>query len=134
MNILVSLQIKFTTMQEIKNTTTYKESLKEKILSAAMSLFIEKGIKAVKMDDIANSLSISKRTIYEICENKEDLLFEGVKRQHIARQDVMREFAAVADNVMDIILHSFRLTIEQLSNSNIPTLCFTPTCCAIRKF
>lgn len=63
MNILVSLQIKFTTMQEIKNTTTYKESLKEKILSAAMSLFIEKGIKAVKMDDIANSLSISKRTI-----------------------------------------------------------------------
>lgn len=105
-------------MQEIKNTTTYKESLKEKILSAAMSLFIEKGIKAVKMDDIANSLSISKRTIYEICENKEDLLFEGVKRQHIARQDVMREFAAVADNVMDIILHSFRLTIEQFKYTN----------------
>ena len=51
-------------MVENKNITTYKESLKEKILSAAMALFAEKGIKAVKMDDIANSLSIFNRTIY----------------------------------------------------------------------
>lgn len=105
-------------MVENKNITTYKESLKEKILSAAMALFAEKGIKAVKMDDIANSLSISKRTIYEICENKEDLLFEGVKKRKSAQQEALREFAEGADNVMDIILHSFRLTIEQFKFTN----------------
>ncbi len=105
-------------MVENKNITTYKESLKEKILSAAMALFAEKGIKAVKMDDIANSLSISKRTIYEICENKEDLLFEGVKKRKSAQQEALREFAEGADNVMDIVLHSFRLTIEQFKFTN----------------
>lgn len=105
-------------MVENKNITTYKESLKEKILSAAMALFAEKGIKAVKMDDIANSLSISKRTIYEICENKEDLLFEGVKKRKSAQQEALREFAEGADNVMDIILHSFRLIIEQFKFTN----------------
>ena len=105
-------------MVENKNITTYKESLKEKILSAAMALFAEKGIKAVKMDGIANSLSISKRTIYEICENKEDLLFEGVKKRKSAQQEALREFAEGADNVMDIVLHSFRLTIEQFKFTN----------------
>ena len=52
--------------------------MKDKILDTANSLFNERGVKAVKMDDISNSLSISKRTLYEIYDNKEDLLFECV--------------------------------------------------------
>lgn len=39
-----------------------------------MKQFLSKGVKAVKMDDIAMSLSISKRTLYEIFADKEDLL------------------------------------------------------------
>lgn len=57
-------------MQEKKNISTYREALKDKILETAMVAFAEKGIRAVKMDDIANSLSISKRTLYEIYGNK----------------------------------------------------------------
>lgn len=100
-------------MSEIKNISTYRENLKERILSTAMADFAARGIRAVKMDDIANALSISKRTLYEIYENKEDLLFEGVKKYNRQRQEEMRRFASGDVSVMDIILHSTRLTIEQ---------------------
>ena len=51
--------------------TTHRESLHDRILDVAMSLFLEHGIRAVRMDDIANHLSISKRTLYEVFSNKE---------------------------------------------------------------
>lgn len=100
-------------MQEMKNVSLYREALKEKILSTAMDAFVQKGVKAVKMDDIANSLSISKRTLYEIYGNKEDLLFEGVRKHYQQRQEEMRRFSEGDVSVMDVILHSFRLTIEE---------------------
>ena len=58
-----------------------KKEIQENIISTALSLFIEHGIKEVKMDDIATRLSISKRTIYEIFKDKEQLLFEALKLQ-----------------------------------------------------
>lgn len=115
---MLTLQVKIYNKQENMNVSTYREVLKEKILSAAMTAFATKGIKAVKMDDIANSLSISKRTLYEIYENKEDLLFEGVKRYNKIRQEEIRLFASGDVSVMDIILHLFRITIEQFRYTN----------------
>ena len=53
-------------MQEIKDLTAYRQSLKGKILETATKAFLSRGIKAVKMDDIASILSISKRTVYEL--------------------------------------------------------------------
>ena len=67
-------------MQKTNITTSYREDLHERIPMAAIRLFQQKGVKAVRMDDIANHLQISKRTLYEIYDNKEDLLLEGIKR------------------------------------------------------
>ena len=58
----------------------YRAALKGKILDKALQLFFANGIRAVKMDDIAKSLSISKRTLYELYDNKEILLFECLKK------------------------------------------------------
>ena len=105
-------------MQENKSIPTYREILKERILTAAMTDFAARGVRAVKMDDIATALSISKRTLYEVYENKEDLLFEGIKKYNQIKQDEMRRFASGNVSVMDIILHSFRLTIEGFKNTS----------------
>ena len=105
-------------MQDFKNISTYKEGLKEKILSTAMAAFYKNGIRAVKMNDIANALSISKRTLYELYKNKEDLLFEGIRRYHQLRHDEMRNFASGDVSVMDIVLHSFKLEIEDFNFAN----------------
>lgn len=105
-------------MQEIKNISTYRHSLKDKILETSMTLFANKGINRVKMDDIANTLSISKRTIYEIYSDKEELLFEGVKKYRALRSEHMRLISFNSDNVMDIILHAYMLKVEDFKRTN----------------
>ena len=37
---------------------------RENIIHHAAKMFVEQGIKAVRMDDIAQELGISKRTLY----------------------------------------------------------------------
>ena len=66
-------------MYKGSSQTCYKMELRNRILKAAMTEFLHKGVKSVKMDDIANTLAISKRTLYEIYSNKEELLLEANK-------------------------------------------------------
>ena len=51
--------------------------MKEKIIEATIRVFNQKGLKFT-MDDIAKELSMSKKTIYTVFEDKESLLFEMV--------------------------------------------------------
>jgi AcrR family transcriptional regulator len=48
--------------------------LKDKILQKAGELFITYGFKSVTMDDIANEMAISKKTIYQHFSNKTKLV------------------------------------------------------------
>ncbi|NBJ95564.1 TetR/AcrR family transcriptional regulator [Parablautia muri] len=47
---------------------------RENIVSVASALFMEKGIAATSMDDIAKAAGYSKATLYVYFENKEDLV------------------------------------------------------------
>lgn len=100
-------------MQEIKDPTAYRLSLKDKILATAINAFLHNGIKAVKMDDIASALSISKRTLYEIYGDKESLLFACIKQRHHARQEYMRTFSE-QHNVIEIVLEVHRRKVEEM--------------------
>lgn len=62
----------------MKELNSYRQELRPRILETAMTLFRKHGIRQVKMDDIAATLGISKRTLYELYANKEKLLLEGV--------------------------------------------------------
>lgn len=92
--------------------------LKQKILSTAAMLFTQRGVRAVKMDDISNHLSISKRTLYEIYENKEDLLFECVKIKYKESEQQLHDAVSDAKNVMDILVNIFWVKIEALRNTH----------------
>lgn len=48
--------------------------MKEKILEKATALFLNLGFKSVTMDDLANEMGISKKTIYTHYENKTKLV------------------------------------------------------------
>lgn len=52
---------------------------REVIIEQAMKMFVSQGVKAVRMDDIAQSLSVSKRTLYELFGDKEELLYQSIK-------------------------------------------------------
>jgi AcrR family transcriptional regulator len=51
--------------------------MKEKIINKATDLFLSLGFKSVTMDDIANELGISKKTIYTYFDNKSCLIEAG---------------------------------------------------------
>lgn len=104
-------------MQEKKTITAYKKGLRATILQAAMKAFAEKGIRAVKMDDIAESLAISKRTMYEIYATKEELLYEGVKTFREERKKKFLELAKEKD-LMEILLKVYRQRVEETNAVN----------------
>ncbi len=59
-----------------------KES--DKIISTAKELFFRYGIKSISMDDLSKELGMSKKTIYQYVENKEDLVRQTIN-DHIAK-------------------------------------------------
>ena len=103
-------------MNNNNTPTAYRQQLRKRILDVAAQEFRTKGIKSVKMDDIANLLSISKRTLYEIYDNKEQLLMESVREEF---QDFDRSMQEVCDNpdlnVIDVVIEFYKLKIRSMS-------------------
>jgi len=109
----VTLQPNYKFMQELKNLTDYKLSLCDRILDAAIKDFSRRGVKAVKMDDIAASLGISKRTLYELYDTKEQVIFEGLKRYHHLKDEELAAYARDSHHdVLDVIIFLYRRHIN----------------------
>ena len=50
--------------------------IKDRIIAKAREQFFRYGVKSVTMDDIANELGISKKTIYQHFEDKDDIVYQ----------------------------------------------------------
>ena len=105
-------------MLVIKETTAYRKQLRAKIMEAAMKAFTQKGIRAVKMDDIASSLAISKRTLYELFEDKEHLLYETINQYDGINRQRLTDYAAQQHSVIDVILEAYRMKVEEIKKVN----------------
>lgn len=97
---------------------SYRQELKGKILEVASGMFHAQGIKLARMDDIAHALSISKRTLYEIYDNKEQLLMDVVKYQAAKHKKSLEEFANTGASTIAIIVNFYRLQMKELSDVN----------------
>ena len=96
-----------------------KEEVHKLITEKALELFAQKGIKEVKMDDIASILSISKRTIYEQFTDKEQLLLEALKLHNRRMRDEAKAKIRESKHVLDIILGIYSLYFKSLKGINI---------------
>lgn len=106
-------------MQKNNSPTAYRKELRERILAASMEEFRKHGVRAVKMDDIAIKLGISKRTLYEIYSNKETLLLEGMKMYEEDFDAYMTRFVESDEhNVIETIIEFYNLQIKQSANIN----------------
>lgn len=105
-------------MQDLKEVTSYRIALKDRIMEAAMNLFREHGIKAVKMDDIAQQLGISKRTLYEIYEDKEKLLYYCIVTYDRRRHNYMENYSFEGHNVIDVIVEAYRMKLRETRTVN----------------
>ncbi|MCY7309794.1 MAG: TetR/AcrR family transcriptional regulator [Chitinophagaceae bacterium] len=91
---------------------------KERILLKAEELFMQYGIRSVSMDDIANNLGMSKKTLYQYFADKDELV-EAVVEGHI--NEVQGDCINCRTNATDAI-HEIFLTMEhimeELNNMN----------------
>ena len=91
----------------------YRKELKSRIIDYAMGEFYKRGVRAVKMDEISQGLHVSKRTVYEIFGDKEELLLAGLKIKNLEMREKLETYSCnVAHNVVDIIGYFYKLQME----------------------
>jgi TetR/AcrR family transcriptional regulator, cholesterol catabolism regulator len=83
---------------------------KERILVKAEELFMKFGIRSVSMDDIANHLGMSKKTLYQYFADKDELVL-GVVDRHI--NDLQHECTLCHKDAKDAI-HEIFITMERI--------------------
>lgn len=93
--------------------------MRELILKTAMEQFTKHGIKDVKMDDIASMLSVSKRTIYELFKDKEQILVEALERNNEIMRKKGKEIIRNSKDILEIILKLYDIYIKMLSSTNV---------------
>ncbi len=91
---------------------------KERILLKAEELFMQYGIRSVSMDDIANNLGMSKKTLYQYFADKDELV-EGVVDGHIneIEEDCLNCRKDAIDAIHEIFITMERI-MEEFSNMN----------------
>ena len=78
--------------------------IKERIIARAGDLFFQYGIKSVSMDELASSLGISKRTIYENFKDKEEILSSLLVSLRDERRKVFDSLISDRNNVVEIFI------------------------------
>lgn len=81
-----------------------------------MQAFLSSGIKNVTMDEIARRLSISKRTLYQLFADKEDLLLTSLMLYNERGEEQFQAVARESDNVLFILLSRFSLHLKDIKN------------------
>lgn len=75
----------------------------KRILTEAADLFFRYGIRNITMDDIAEKLGISKRTIYETFKDKNELLINCFEEYSKERYEVNEEIIKNSQNILAAI-------------------------------
>lgn len=82
---------------------------REKIVDRVSQMIKAVGVKSVRMDDVASDLGMSKRTLYEMFGDKEELLSESILYMMEQRQKDIYDKVAGCDNMVEVLLKSIRL-------------------------
>ena len=96
--------------------------IKSNIIKTANELFMRLGVRSVTMDDVARELSVSKKTLYQYFDNKDNLVLAVVQR-HIDFEK--EEFTGIPDkssNAVEEIFHVAHCIREHVSKVNPSTL------------
>ena len=105
-------------MQRFFDKNGRQMNLKERIIENASDLFLQKGVKSMTMSDIANELGVSKRTLYEVFRDKEDLL-ENCIWSHLAKVDkAIRTLAENSEDVIDTVMRAYGRYLNETKTIN----------------
>ncbi|HMG14437.1 MAG TPA: TetR/AcrR family transcriptional regulator [Saprospiraceae bacterium] len=81
--------------------------LKNKVIAESECLFIKYGIKSISMDDISSRLGISKKTLYQVVNDKEELVKKAIKH-HMDQE--REDLQLISSNSFDAIDEMVKVT------------------------
>lgn len=90
--------------------------MKEKILEKATDMFLNFGFKSVTMDDLANNLGISKKTIYTHYPNKTQLVEQSTLALFWHISNGIDDICALKKNPIEEIYDIKRFVMHHLKN------------------
>lgn len=86
---------------------------REKIIQRASEMFVEFGVKSVRMDDVAQDLAISKRTLYELFADKQELLYHGISRVMRNEAEVIRAKVDIKEKGIPALFEIFEMMVAR---------------------
>lgn len=87
--------------------------VKEKILAKASELYLSLGVRNVTMDTLASELGISKRTIYELFTDKDELVIQCIRYMIMEQGKKHLEIIRASDNVIDALFRIMKTQDDQ---------------------
>lgn len=92
--------------------------VKDRIIEEAIRQFMKFGVRHVTMDDLANNLAISKRTVYEVFKDKNELITTCM--QHLSWQQEARqnELLDSTQNVIELMISTMQEGIKAFNSIN----------------
>jgi len=91
---------------------------RQRIIEEAASMFRTYGIRAVTMDMLASQMGISKRTIYEVFRDKDELLQGVLKWMTIRQREVLTKILDESENVIEAIFKMVDLMWDHFQSMN----------------
>ncbi len=85
-------------------------------------MFLTYGVKSVTMDDIAQKLHISKRTLYELFGSKKELVNLVVKYHIDEHISVFNELEQSCDNAIDLMIKISKFVINTKKKQHISVM------------
>jgi AcrR family transcriptional regulator len=90
--------------------------IKERIIEGAAKLFKTYGIKSVTMDSLASHLGVSKRTIYEVFSDKDDLLTVVLTWMSEKGKDMVKKILDESENSIVAIFRMLEINRDYFSD------------------
>jgi AcrR family transcriptional regulator len=87
-----------------------KTDSRSKILEAAFGMFCHSGIKSVSMDDIAQHLSMSKKTLYKLFRNKDEVVYEALGNYLTSIEQECEQHVVTSRNAIDELFNAMEMT------------------------
>ncbi len=101
--------------------TTENLEIQNKISQAAFELFSQRGIKSVSMDDIAQNLSMSKKTLYKWFAKKDEIVYHASKGFLKCMEEDCERSMVGAQNAIDELLGLMEFT-KQVATKIHPSI------------
>jgi len=92
--------------------------LRDRIIEQSIQSFMKYGIRHVTMDEIANNLGISKRTLYEVFKDKNELLNTCMKHLELKQDESHQKLTSECSNTLEVMIRTMQEGLKYMDIIN----------------